>query len=74
LSSPTAADAEEHLALEVARADHVHVRQADRPDARGREVQADRAPEPAGADAQHLRVEQLLLPFHADLGRMRWRL
>ena len=59
-------DAEEDLALEVAGADDIDVGQADRADARRGQVQADRATQPAGADAEHLGVEQFLLPFDAD--------
>ncbi len=62
------ADAKEDLPLKVRGADDVDVDQADHPHARGREVQRDRAAQPARADAQHLRVEQFLLTFDADFG------
>ena len=61
-------DAEENLPLKVARADDIDIGQADGPDARRREVKADRAAQPARADAEDLGVQQLLLPFHADFG------
>ena len=63
------ADAEQHLALEVAGADDVDVREPDRAHAGSGQIQADRAAEPAGADAQHLRVQQLLLTLHPHLGQ-----
>ena len=56
------------LALEVRQVDDVVVDDADRADARGGEVQRGRRAEPAGAEQQDLRVEQLLLALGADLG------
>ena len=56
------------LALEVREVDDVEVDDADRPDARGGEVERRRATQPAGADQQHLRLEQLRLALRADLG------
>ena len=56
------------LALEVADVDDVEVDDADRPDAGGGEVERGRRAEPAGADEQRLRAEQLRLARRADLG------
>ena len=56
------------LALEVADVDDVEVDDADRPDARGGEVERGRRAEAAGADEQRLRAEQLRLAGRADLG------
>ena len=58
----------DHLALQVGGVDHVVVDQADRADARGGEVERGRRAEPAGAEQQHLRVQQLDLAVDADLG------
>ena len=55
------------LALEVRDVDHVVVDDAERADARRREVERGRRAEPAGAEQQHLRVEQLALAVLADL-------
>ena len=49
--------------------DGVEVDDADLPDAGGGQVQRDRRAEPAGADHQHARVEQLALPGAADVGQ-----
>ena len=57
------------LALQVAQVDDVVVDDADRADAGRREVEGRRRAEPAGADQQHLGVEQLRLPLLADLGQ-----
>ena len=59
----------ENLALEVGRIDDVHVDDADRPDAGGGEVQGGGGAEAAGAEQQHLGVEQLQLTFDVDLGQ-----
>ena len=56
------------LALEVGDVDDVVVDDADRADARGGEVERGRRAEAAGAEQQHLGVEQLLLALGADLG------
>ena len=56
------------LALEVRVVDDVGVDDPERPDARGGEVERGRRAEPARADQQDARVEQLLLPLLADLG------
>ena len=56
------------LALEVGDVDHVVVDDAERPDAGGGEVERGRRAEAAGAEQQHLGVEQLLLALDADLG------
>ena len=58
----------DHLALQVGEVDDVVVDDPERADAGGREVQRGRRAEPAGAEQQHLRVEQLLLALGADLG------
>src|SRR5690606_11235546 len=62
-------DVVQYLALEVGLVDHVVVDDADRADARGREVQARGRAEPARTEQQHLGVEQLALPDLADLGQ-----
>ena len=59
----------EDLTLQVGGIDLVHVDDADRADASRREVERGRRTEPAGAEQQHLRVEQLGLAFHAHLGQ-----
>ena len=56
------------LALEVRVVDDVGIDDAERADARRREVERRGRAEPAGADQEHARVEQLLLPLLADLG------
>ena len=56
------------LALEVRLVDDVGVDDAERADARGREVERRRRAEAAGADQQDARVEQLQLALLADLG------
>ena len=58
----------EDLALQVRRVDDVHVDDAERADAGGREVQRGGGAEAAGAEEEHLRLEQLLLARLADLG------
>ena len=55
------------LALEVGDVDHVVVDDAELADAGGRQVERGRRAEPAGAEQQHLRVEQLELALDADL-------
>ena len=57
------------LALQVGDVDHVVVDDAERADARRGEVERGRRAEPAGAEQQHLGVEQLLLALGADLGQ-----
>ena len=59
----------DHLALQVREVDVVVVDDPERADAGGGEVQRGRRAEPAGAEQQHLRVEQLLLALDADLGQ-----
>ena len=56
------------LALQVRLVDDVVVDDAERADACGGEVERRGRAEPAGADQQHARVEQLLLAGLADLG------
>ena len=55
------------LALQVGQVDHVVVDDAQRADAGRGEVQRDRRAQAAGAQQQHLGVEQLLLALEADL-------
>ena len=57
------------LALQVRLVDDVHVDDADRADAGRREVHRRRRAEPAGAEQQHLGVEQLELALLAHLGQ-----
>ena len=57
------------LALQVGGVDHVGVHQAERADAGGSEIERGRRAEPAGAEQQHPRLEQLLLTLLADLGQ-----
>ena len=57
----------DHLALQVGQVDLVVVDDAERADARRGQIQGGRGAEPAGADQQHLGLEQLLLPLEADL-------
>ena len=57
------------LALEVGEVDDVVVDDAERADAGRREVERGRRAEAAGAEQQHLGVEQLLLALQADLGQ-----
>ena len=59
----------DHLALQVRQIDLVVVDDAKRSDARGGEIQGRRRAQAAGAQQQHLCVEQLLLAFGADLGQ-----
>src|SRR5262249_49141462 len=55
------------LALQVGDVDAVVVDDADRADPGRREVHQQRRAEPAGADDQHARRQQLFLPLLADL-------
>ena len=55
------------LALEVRVVDDVRVDDAERAHSGRREVERRGRAEPAGADQEHTRVEQLLLPFLTDL-------
>src|SRR5690606_28684214 len=59
----------EDLSLQVRAVDDVVVDDPYRADAGRCEIIRDRRAEPAGADAQDLRVEQLRLPFLTDLGK-----
>ena len=61
----------DHLALEVRRVDDVVIDDADRADAGGREVERGRRTEPAGAQQQHLGVEEGDLALDPDLGQER---
>ncbi len=69
LAVTDAIDVVEDLALEVRRVDVVHVDDADRADPGRREVERGGRAEPAGAEHQHLGVEQLLLALDTDLGQ-----
>ena len=55
------------LALQVREVDLVVVDDAERADAGGREVERGRRAEPAGAEQQHLRLQQLGLALEPDL-------
>ena len=68
LALADAVDVVEDLALQVRRVDDVHVDDAERADARGREVQRGGGAETAGAEEEHLGLEQLLLAGLTDLG------
>jgi hypothetical protein len=57
------------LALEVGDVHDVVVDDAQRPDARRREVERGGRAQAAGAEQEHLGVEQLLLALDADLGQ-----
>ena len=69
LAVADAVEVVEDLALQVRGVDLVHVDDADRADAGGGEVQRGGRAEAAGAEQQHLRVEQLGLALDADLGQ-----
>ena len=63
------------LALQVRQVDDVEVDDADRADAREREVERDRRAKPARADDQHLRTQDLALTgrpnlLHDDVARV----
>ena len=55
------------LALQVGEIDRIVVDDGDRPDTGRAEVQRDRGPQPAGADHERVRSEQLALAFDPDL-------
>ena len=67
LETPTRCGVVDHLALQVGQVDHVVVDDPERADARCREVERGRRAQAAGAEQQHLGVEQLLLALDADL-------
>src|SRR5439155_2827592 len=69
LRHPDAVVRVENLTLQVREVDHVHVDEADRPHARGGEVEGRRRAETAGADAEHLGVEELRLARLAHFGK-----
>ena len=69
LALTDAVDVVQDLALQVRRVDLVHVDDADRADTGRRQVQRRRRAEPAGAEQEHLRAEQLGLTLDADLGQ-----
>ena len=58
----------EDLALEVGAVDDVEVDETDRADAGEGEVEGDGGAEPAGADDEDLRLDDLALPDAGDLG------
>ena len=68
LRTPDAVGRVDDLALQVGEVDDVVVDDAERADAGGGEVERGRRAEAAGAEQQHLGVEQLLLALGADLG------
>ena len=70
LRPPDVAAAVEHLALEVREIDHVGVDEAEGPDARRGQVQRRRAAEPAHADDDDARRQQLRLSLGPDLGQV----
>ena len=55
------------LALQIGQIDPVVVDDADRPDTGGGEIEQHRRAEPAGADDEHARLQQLFLSLFADL-------
>ena len=67
-------DVVQDLALQVGAVDDVHIDDAERADTRRRQVQARRAAEAAGAEQQHLGIEQLHLTFLAHLGQQQMAL
>ena len=69
LAVADAVEVVEDLALQVRGVDLVHVDDADRADAGRGEVQRGRRAEAAGAEQEHLGVEQLGLALDADLGQ-----
>ena len=69
LRPPTSLVRVDDLPLQVARVHHVEVHQAQRADARRRQIERQRRTQPAGAHAQHLRRLQLLLALHAHFGQ-----
>ena len=69
LALADAVDVVQDLALQVRVVDHVHVDDADGADPGRGQVQGGRRAEPAGAQQQHLGVEQLELALLADLGQ-----
>src|SRR5215467_2032917 len=59
----------DHLALQVRQRDRVVVDDAERPDPGRRQIEQRRRPQPAGADDQHARALERLLPRPADLAQ-----
>ena len=68
LGRPTSLGEVDDLALKVRDVDDVEIDQAERADARRGEVQRQRRPQAAGADAEHLGGLEPLLPLHGHLG------
>ena len=71
--APTSAVRVQHLPLQVREADRVVVDDPERADPGGGEVEQRRAAEPAGADHQHPRGAQPLLPGPPISCSTRWR-
>ena len=69
LALADAVDVVQDLALQVGLVDHVHVDDAERADAGRGQVERGRRAEAAGAEQQHLDVEQLQLALLAHLGQ-----
>ena len=57
----------EHLTLQVRHVDDVVIHEAEPAYAGSGEVERERAPEPAGSDQQHARLEELLLSLETEL-------
>jgi hypothetical protein len=57
----------ENLALQVGVIDHVKINDPERAHARGGKIKRKRRAQSAGADAEHARRLQFLLPIHANL-------
>ena len=57
------------LALQICEINNIEIDNTERSDARGGQIHGDGRAQSAGADAEHLRLLQLELPFHADLGQ-----
>jgi hypothetical protein len=64
-----AGNAEQNLPLQVAGTDDIHIGQPDGPDARGRQVEADRTTQSACADAKDFGTQKLELSLDADFGQ-----
>ena len=62
------AGAKQNLALQIGRIDHVEIHQADSAHAGRGQVESQRRAQSARADAQHFRLLDLELTFHAHLG------
>jgi len=67
LGAPQAGRTVQNLALQIAELDHVVVGQNQLPDPGGRQVQGRRRAQAPGADDEHPRRKQPLLPLDAQL-------